>query len=517
MKIQFLLGAALCAATASAAAAAPAAIPGVKNIIVIINDGGGNTVYEALRKYNGAPLVTDGAGFRRIQTSTHPLRIDSTDPGSLVQDSSIVYSSARFWDVTPVAGNSVISGYTAYPAGFRGYEYSRLAHPDSGNTATSLASGIKTYNNAINVDGAGNAQVAITDVIAAAVKVGKAAGVVSTVQFGDATPAALGGAHNTERSNRQAITEEMFSSGKLTVIAGTANPDFNNDGMPRTPVYAPTGYFPSNLWLDLKNNTNTSGFNGQKWKLLQERADIEAIANKTVKPPKKLAMIIRGDSSHQYNRAGNNVNPTLHAVYDPASLLPNCVTNGVPVAAGVACQQPPKTNVPSLASMTIAGLNTLAATGRGIYLMAEAGGVDRAEHGNSTGRMIEDMAESNATVQAVIDWVNRKDTAATWDNTLLIVTADHDHLLFGPDAATVPYQDLVDNGPGVVPGNRWFGPNHGTGLVPLYAYGRGAAQIEALATLVDSFTGSDGVTRGYGLYTDQSTIGQALKLTAANK
>lgn len=500
MKIQLLLGAALCAVSATAAAtgaaAAPAAIPGVKNIIVIINDGGGNTVYEALRKYNGAPLVTDGAGFRKIQTSTHPLRIDTVLPGSLAQDPSIVYSSAKYWDVTPVAGNSVISGYTAYPAGFRGYEFSRLAHPDSGNTATSLASGIKTYNNAINVDGAGNATVAITDVIAAAIKVGKAAGVVSTVQFGDATPAALGGAHNIARSNRQAITEEMFSSGKLTVIGGTGNPDFNDDGLSRAPCYAPTCYFPSNLWMDLKNNTNTSGFNAQKWKLLQERADIEAIANKTIKPPRKLAMIIRGDQSHQYNRTGFNVSPTTHVPF---------VTH------------PLKTNVPSLGTMTVAALNTLAATGRGIYLMAEAGGVDRAEHGNSTGRMIEDMTESNTTVQAVIDWVNRADTAATWDNTLMIVTADHDHLLFGPDAATVPYQDLIDNGPGVVPGNRWFGPNHGTGLVPLYAYGRGAAEIEALATEVDSFTGSDGVTRGYGLYTDQGTIGQALKLTAANK
>lgn len=519
MKTYLLLGAALICIHPAAFAAPPtiAAIPGVKNVIVIINDGGGYTVYDAHRMYKGAPLVTDGPGFKRISVSAHPLRIDSTDPGSLVQDPSIVYSSDKFWDTTPVAGNSVITGYTAYVAGFAGYEWSRLAHPDSGNTASSLANGIKSYNNAINVDGAGNAQVTITDVISTAVKVGKVAGVVSTVQFGDATPAALGGAHNTERSNRQAITEEMFSSGRLSVIGGTANPDFNNDGLPRTPVYAPTTYFAPNLWLDLKNNTNTSGFNAQKWKLLQERTDIEAIANKAVKPPRKLAMIIKGDSSHQYNRSGSGTNSTLQQVYNPASTLPDCVTVGVPVAAGVACQQPRKTNVPSLASMAIAGLNTLGATGRGIYFMAEAGGVDRAEHGNNTARMIEDMIESENTVQAVIDWVNRADTAATWDNTLLIVTADHDHLLYGPNGATVPFENLVDNGPGVVPGNRWFGPNHGTGLVPLYAFGKGAAQIEALATETDTFTGSDGVARGYGKYTDQTVIGQVLKLTAANK
>lgn len=488
MKRALLLGAAIAVLPISAAVAVTP-IAGVKNIIIIVNDGGGYTVYDATRMYLGKPLVTDGAKFAKTSVSTYPLRIDTVLPGSKVQDPNLVYSSAKFWDTVPVVGNSVITGYTAYPAGFRGYEWSRLAHPDSGNTASSLANGIKSYNNAINVDGAGDPQITITDLIDAAKKVGKGAGVVSTVQFGDATPAALGGAHNITRANRPAIADEMFSTGKLDVIGGTGNPDFDDNGLARAANYS---WITSALWADLNNNTNLSGKNPEKFKLLQDRAAIEAISDKKVKPPLKLAMIIKGDNSAQFNRTLTGA-PTAYEPFQDAF----------------------KTNVPSLEKLTLAALNVLDQNGRGFYLMAEEGAVDRAEHGNNTGRMIEGMIDSNNTVQAVINWVNRKDTAATWENTLMIVTADHDHLLYGPDAATVPFQALQDKGAGKTPGNRWFGPNHGTGLVPLYAYGKGAASVTALATKLDAYTDAQGRNWGYGLYVDQTELGEVLKATAA--
>ena len=510
MRMKLLFGAALLATSAMAQAvvAGPTPIAGVKNVIVIINDGAGFTVYDASRLYTGAPLRTDGADFKRTAVSTYPLRPDSptnNTPGSTVQDPNTVYNSAKFWDTRPVAGLSTATGYNSpafqqagfaplagplYPAGFQGYEFSRFAHPDSGNTATSIATGVKSYNNAINVDGHGDPQIAITDLIDAAVRSGKATGVVSTVQFADATPAALGGAHNIARSNRTAIAAEMFSSGKLDVIGGTGNPDFNDDGLSRAPNYT---WIAAPLWNDLKAGTNVSGQNGQSWKLYQERADVEALANKTIKPPKKLAMIIRGDNSSQFNRTNTvpGINGTQDTVY----------------------ATPLKTNVPSQASLTVAALNALDQSGHGFYLMSEAGAVDRAEHANDTARMIEETIASEDTVQAIIDWVNRADTAATWDNTLLIVTADHDHLLYGPNGDTVPFQPLVNNGAGTVPGNKWFGPNHGTGLVPLYAYGKGAAQIVALANKTDAYTDAQGRKWGHGKYLDQTELGALLKAT----
>ncbi len=228
MKTMLLIGTALLSAQA-ARAATPVAIPGVKNVIVIINDGGGETVYDAARMYLGRPLVTDGAGFKKIHVATYPLREDgvpnsvySTEPtivNGVIQNNNfpilgrgqqaaVVYDTAKFWDRTPVAGNSLATGYAAYPAGFAGYEWSRFAHPDSGNTASSLASGVRSYNNSINVNGEGVPQVTITDLIDAARLVGKTTGVVSSVQFADATPAALGGAPNTARANRTQLAAD---------------------------------------------------------------------------------------------------------------------------------------------------------------------------------------------------------------------------------------------------------------------------------------------------------------------
>ena len=562
MKLKYLLaGAALCAAplAAHAATQAPSGaqpIAGVKNIIILINDGAGFTVYDAGRLYNGKPLTTDGAGFVQTSVSTYPLRPDSQAaamnnnvPGSTAQDPRSVYDSSLFWDTTPVGGPSMVRGYdksfsqagfsdvpTFYPAGtpvnfyngaglpttpgalanpssfpaaFQGYEFSRFAHPDSGNTATSISSGVKTYNNAINVDGAGDPQIAIVDIIGMAHSVGKSAGVVTAVEFSDATPAALGGAHNIARANHGEIANEMFSKGYLQVIGGAGNPDYNNDGLPQTPVYAPPlpanggGWIYANLWADLKNNTNTSGKNPFLFPLIQDKEAVQALAAKSgayKKPPARIAMIVKGFTSTQFNRTnvlkrpdGTNIDATQDVPY------------GTPL----------KTNVPTQAELTVAALNVLDQNGRGFYLMSEAGAVDRAEHANNTARMIEELNASDDTVKAIIDWVNRKDTAASWSNTLLIVTADHDHLLYGPNGDTVPFQTLQDNGPGKVPGNKWFGPNHGVGLVPLYAYGQGAAAIASLATKTDRFTAQNGVTYGHGAYVDQTELGAVLKATAA--
>ena len=131
-------------------------------------------------------------------------------------------------------------------------------------------------------------------------------------------------------------------------------------------------------------------------------------------------------------------------------------------------------------------------------------------HSNNLGRMIEEYVEFNAAVQSVVDWVNRPDTGATWEDTLLIVTADHDHNLYGPDGATVPFQPLQDRGVGNLPGHRWFGATHSNNLVPLFAFGNGAADLIGLADDIDAFTDAQGRTFGRGRFTDQTELGNFL-------
>ena len=195
------LGAALPAGTNSAQAE-PA-----KNVIMMIADGAGYNTLEATRMFTGAPLVADGPGWQGAAMSVSPLRRGIAVPtglGPLDQQADQVYDSARIWNTTPIAGNSAVADFGAYPAGFAGYEYSRASYPDSANTASSLVNGVKSYNNAVNVNGALEPLTTLPQVAASR---GRSAGVVSTVQFSDATPSATGGAHNVARANANAPTK----------------------------------------------------------------------------------------------------------------------------------------------------------------------------------------------------------------------------------------------------------------------------------------------------------------------
>ena len=115
------------------------------------------------------------------------------------QDSSriplTVYDPAQNYDATPVAGVNA----AGYERAFAGYDWNRATYPDSANTASAIATGAKSYNNAIDVDGNGHALANLAEL---AHSLGKSTGVVSTVQFSDATPAATGGANNISRANR---------------------------------------------------------------------------------------------------------------------------------------------------------------------------------------------------------------------------------------------------------------------------------------------------------------------------
>ena len=116
----------------------------------------------------------------------------------------------------------------------------------------------------------------------------------------------------------------------------------------------------------------------------------------------------------------------------------------------------------------------------------------------------------------VVDWIQGLGHGLTpdagtagnnWSNTLVIVTADHDHLLLGPDSDTVPFQDLVDKGVKKVPGYRWQASGHSNLLVPLFARGPRAEMFASCATRRDSYTDAKGRTFGRGLYIDQPAWG----------
>jgi alkaline phosphatase len=78
--------------------------------------------------------------------------------------------------------------------------------------------------------------------------------------------------------------------------------------------------------------------------------------------------------------------------------------------------------VPSLAQMTVKAIDTLAGSANGYFLMVEGGRIDHALHGTNAKRALAETIAFDDAVKAALGKVDLK-------NTLVVVTADHDHTM----------------------------------------------------------------------------------------
>lgn len=138
------------------------------------------------------------------------------------------------------------------PAGFSPYDplaasadatYVLLRPTDSAASGTALACGVKTYNGRLGIDTAG---LAVLNMAELAQKKGKAAGVVSTVPFTHATPAAMV-YHGWDRLDYAHIAEAMLSS-TLEVMMGEQGDSFYAGGPLWDSLQAGTCQGPEGLW-----------------------------------------------------------------------------------------------------------------------------------------------------------------------------------------------------------------------------------------------------------------------------
>ncbi len=82
---------------------------------------------------------------------------------------------------------------------------------------------------------------------------------------------------------------------------------------------------------------------------------------------------------------------------------------------------------PSLAEMTTKAMDILSQNANGYFLMVEGGRIDHALHGTNAKRALTDTIAFDDAIKAALD--KAKLTDPTLANTLIIVTADHDHTL----------------------------------------------------------------------------------------
>jgi len=402
-----------------------------KNIILMISDGGGHNAWLAASMYQGkvGKQVYDQPGWFRAAATTYPLNRAGKITGSAAQDESLVYDPQKAWNATEASEKD---------GDFIGYNYLRSNPTDSAASGTAIASGRKTYNGAINWT-CDNQPLRGQTIAEIAKAQGKSAGVVTSVAWYDATPAALGGAHNVLRTNAKEIIAEMLEGTGLDVIVGASHPECDGNGEPIARAKA------SNYTrVGGKDNWNAMKRGQSPWTLVETKADFETLASGPT--PKKMFGIPQASSALQQERS-----------YLPFANVRNA-------------------NVPDLATLAKAAINCLADNPKGFFLMIEGGAVDHANHRNQADRMIEEQIDFIHAVEAVVAWI---ESHGGWGETLLILTADHETgLIWGPNSGSTAFQPIEDRGPGKLPGMSYNSTGHTLSLVPLYARGDGAHRFE---------------------------------------
>jgi len=412
--------------------AATALAENPKNVILMISDGASWGTWDLASYYqHGQKGLQSYDSFGvKLGMTTFPLNT-STVP-TFTGTPQVSYDPAQAWSTAPVGP----------PHHFAGYQYIKANYTDSAAAGTALASGVKTYNNAINYDDFGQPLPFITQI---AKSFGKATGVVSSVPWTHATPAAFA-AQNLSRNNYSAIGAQMINETTLDVIMGGGNPDFDNNGQPRaTPNYA---YVGATTWNALKNGTAGGS---RPWTLIEEKSAFESLANGTIPSADRLVGTPQVAATLQYNRTGTGMGNFIQ-------------------------------NVPTLVDMSKGALNFLRAKGGddGFFVMIEGGAVDWAAHANNTGRIIEEQIDFNQSVDAVVQWIQAN---GGWEENLLIVTTDHGNgMPMGPNSDVNPFEPIQNNGAGNLPGVRWHYGTHTNENVFLFAHGAGSELFYNYAT-----------------------------------
>jgi alkaline phosphatase len=448
---------------------------GARNVILMISDGIGFNGWLAADYYQGL------AGQQSYQTE----RPDGTTPvvyGQAHDHLNLIDSAGRLLasgsDPAEAAG-VVAQGYdprtrwmqfdATIRNDFAPFEMAYTSYTDSAAAGTALHSGRKTSNAGINMDWTGT--VPFRTIAEIAIASGRVAGAVSSVQASHATPATVI-AHNPTRRDMSGIFNEMVGS-DLAVIMGTGHPMFDGSGNAVEPAADDDRAFNAvggrETWAALTGNAGLNGFT-----FIDDRAAFEALA-RGEQLPERVVGIARSNSTLQASREN----------------LPEGDT-----PSGMAFNP----DVPDLATMTIGALNVLNQDPDGFFLMSEGGAVDWMGHANNMPRFIEEQIDFNAAVDAVIEWVEAN---SSWDETLLIVTSDHETggiwgegtwingtggfvaadgsgeaieaARYHPAEDTfVEYLAVQDRGAGNLPGFQWSSGNHTNELVPLWAMGPGA-------------------------------------------
>jgi alkaline phosphatase len=432
-----------------------------KNVILIIGDGMGFNAVKSAEYFSGRKMTWEEFPLKLAVTTFSADGIHSRDTGKF----SPGYDPELAW---------------------KDPDYVRANTTESSAAATAMATGFKTHNKAI---GMGPENDTLRNLVEIAKSLGKSAGVVSTVPFTHATPAGFV-AHNRSRSKYPEIARDMILKSRCDVIIGTGNPAWDDNGRPLLKKWESSEYVgDSSFWAQIVSGS------GDRTHFVFERKEYTVRDCSGDGKPDPWTVV---QSLEDFRNLGHGSTPArvlgcpeVHTSLQIArSLEPGETKDSPPYVS------PLIRTVPTLAEMALGALNVLDENPKGFFLMIEGGAIDWGEHSNLKGRTLEEVCGLDEAVKSVADWVSRN---SSWEETIVIVTADHEtgYLWGGP-----PFVPVADSGAGKLPLMKFNTTNHTNSLVPLYARGKGVELLKDVAR------GSDPVR---GAYLDNTDIPKAIR------
>jgi alkaline phosphatase len=307
------------------------------------------------------------------------------------------------------------------------------AFTDSSQSAAEIVSGVKSYNNGLNVTHDGRF---ITTLFHELQEQGWKVGTVTSVPFDHASPAAMY-AQNVHRDDYQDIARAML--GRPGIIQETRQVPLQ----PGLDVAIGTGFGiatnPKSVAVQGRNGVAGSLFisdanlaavdikNGGKYVVVHTesaKSGSQALKDAAASAARRSARILGIFGRYRLDHLPYQ---TADGRYDPAPSLDH---NGEPLPAE-SYVEGDRIAQPTLAAMTDAALTVLAARpSQPFVLFIEAGDVDFALHANNLDNAIGAIYSGEEALHTVIRWV---ESQSNWDESAVIVSSDHGHYLVVDD------------------------------------------------------------------------------------
>ncbi len=349
-----------------------------KNIIFFLGDGMGPTTITAARiyKYGEAGSLNMDKFERTARVITYSNDAQTTDsaPSMAAYMTGVKANN----EVISMSANTIASGAFA--------------------PTLDATNGTKTVNNCGIANGT-----SVTTLLELAKAKGKAVGSITTTELTHATPAATY-AHICNRNAAYDIAAQLVPGGV------GSNPAFATTGIDVLMGGGRNHFTPYNAATNLKGRTDLRDLT------VELAAKGYTVAADKTQMAAATSMPFLGLYSANSHLAYELDRAQAVSAVAPATVIGIETVNQIEAAAQ-----------PTLSEMTVKSIQLLSKNANGYFLMVEGGRIDHALHGTNAKRVMEDTIAFDDAISAAL--VEIKKTDPTLANTLIVVTADHDHTM----------------------------------------------------------------------------------------